>query len=126
MKKTITSRILPAILFLIILAAVFFPKQGSIQGTRTSEPTKYLLDFTQMTGEDSAVLSLKAGDILHCSWNITSGRADITIGLSGQEPIYRGNQLDYAAFDLVIPEDGTYLVTFSARKAAGTLHIMVQ
>ena len=62
---------------------------------------------------------LESGDTLKVTYEVRDGRADVTIGISGQDLIYRGNDVQTGAFELPISETGEYVISsMPARQAA--------
>ena len=49
----------------------------------------------------------------------TKGSVDVTVRLEGQEPVYRGNGQQNAAFLLEIAETGNYHISVSGHQAKG-------
>lgn len=90
-------------------------------GSRVGNPDGFLLDFSYMDQSDSHTMSLKPGDILKVTYEIKDGRIDVTIGISGQDPIYHGNDVQTGAFELPIQEEGEYVISVNASRACGRL-----
>lgn len=93
----------------------------TFDGSGVGNPDGYWLDFSYMDQSDSHTMSLKPGDILKVTYEIRDGRADVTIGVSGQDPIYRGNDVQTGTFELPIQEEGEYVISVNAGKASGRL-----
>ena len=64
---------------------------------------------------------LKEGDRLKVSLSHTEGFVDVTVGMEGQEPIYRGNGQQNAEFVLEIAETGNYHISVSGHQAKGNV-----
>lgn len=92
-------------------------------GSRVKNPNGYLLDFSYMDENDSQTMYLESGDILKVTYEIKDGRIDVTIGISDQDPIYRGSDVQTGDFELTIQETGEYVISVHASKASGTLEI---
>lgn len=90
-------------------------------GSRVGNPDGYWLDFSYMDQSDNHTMSLKPGDILKVTYEVRDGRIDVTIGVPGQDPIYRGNDVQTGAFELPIQETGEYIISVNASKASGRL-----
>ena len=108
------------------LACLFLPWRRDrndrvFNGSRVGNPDGFLLDFSYMDQSDSHTMSLKPGDILKVTYEIKDGRIDVTIGISGQDPIYHGNDVQTGAFELPIQEEGEYVISVNASRACGRL-----
>ena len=90
-------------------------------GSRVGNPNEYLLDFSYMDKSDCQTMYLESGDILKVTYEIKDGRIDVTIGISDQDPIYRGNDVQTGDFELPIQETGEYVISIRASKASGRL-----
>ena len=125
MKKKIV--LLFTVIALIAAAGILiFMRQSDTRfdGDRISDPGRFALRFERMNKTDSETMALAEGDALHVSWRIESGRADIAIGMEGEEAVYRANGRtagDEADFDVEIPQTGTYTITVTAREAKGRI-----
>lgn len=102
---------------------LFWPWRSDriFNGSRVGNPDGFLLDFSYMDRSDSHTMSLKPGDILKVSYEIKDGRIDVAIGISGQDPIYHGNDVQTGAFELPIQEEGEYVISVNASRACGRL-----
>jgi len=118
-RNTILSCILLTVLLLGAISLLVYEKQSIFNGSRVKNPDGYTLEFTKMNQTDSHTLALQAGDSLTVDFAIDRGRVDLTVGIPGENPIYRGNDLDSAVFDLTIPKDGAYQIAVSAKHASG-------
>jgi len=119
MKRKTIAIILIALVLLGAISFVVYEKRTLFNGSRVKNPDCYTLEFTAMNQTDSHTLALQAGDSLSVDFAIDRGRVDLTVGIPGENPIYRGNDIDSAVFDLTIPKDGAYQVTVSAKHASG-------
>ena len=82
---------------------------------------EYLLDFSYMDENDSQTMYLESGDILKVTYEVKDGRINVTIGISEQDPIYRGSDVQTEDFELPIQEAGEYVISVNASKASGRL-----
>ena len=71
--------------------------------------------------EESADLNLTEGDRLQVFLSHAEGTVDVTVGMEGQEPIYRGNGQQNADFVLEIAETGSYHISVSGHQAKGNI-----
>lgn len=125
-KRTRTVlRICVLMTALAIGSACLFCRRDGIDrvfdGSRVANPDGFRLDFSYMNRSDSQTLELAPGDTLEVAYEIREGRVDVTIGLSGQAPIYRGNDVQTGAFELPVEEAGAYVISVNAGKASGRL-----
>jgi hypothetical protein len=77
------------------------------------------MEYGILNQEESADLNLTEGDRLKVSLSHTEGFVDVTVGMEGQEPIYRGNGQQNADFVLDILETGNYHISVSGHQAKG-------
>ena len=123
MRKKII--LLATVVALIAVAGLLvFTRQPETRfdGERISNPGHFALRFDRMNGTDSETMALQEGDAIHVSWQIESGRVDMSIGMEGEEAIYRADDRpagDQADFDVEIPQTGSYTITVFAREAKG-------
>ena len=66
----------------------------------------YILEFANMNREDSYRIPVCKGDVFAVNSRIEKGHVDFIIGEDGRTPIYRGNNLESSAFNVIAPEDG--------------------
>lgn len=93
----------------------------AFDGSRVGNPDGFLLDFSYMDRSDSHTLSLKPGDILKATYEVKDGRIDVTIRVSGHDPIYCGNDVQTGTFELPVQEEGEYVISVNASRASGRL-----
>ncbi len=95
---------------------------GSIfDGSRASDASGFRMAYSMLNREEAADLNLAEGDRLRVSLSHTEGYVDVTVGLEGKAPIYRGNGQQNADFVLDIPETGTYHMSVSGHRAKGNV-----
>ena len=93
---------------------------GSVfDGSRVSDASGFRMEYSILNREESAGLNLTEGDRLQVSLSHTEGSVDMTVGMDGHEPIYRGNGQQNAEFILEITETGNYRISVSGRQAKG-------
>ena len=92
---------------------------GVFDGSRVSDASGFRMEYSILNREESAELNLTEGDRLRISLSHTEGSVDVTVGMEGQEPIYRGNGQQDADFVLEIPETGNYRISASGHQAKG-------
>ena len=109
-----------------MLAAMLFLltgcRTGSVfDGSRVSDASGFRMEYSILNREESAGLNLTEGDRLQVSLSHTEGTVDVTVGMNGKEPIYRGNGQQYAEFVLEILEKGNYHISVSGHQAKGNI-----
>ena len=106
-----------------MLAAMLFLltgcRNGSVfDGSRVSDASGFRMEYSILNREESAGLNLTEGDRLQVSLSHTEGTVDVTVGMNGKEPIYRGNGQQNAGFVL---EKGNYHISVSGHQAKGNI-----
>ena len=109
-----------------MLAAMLFLLTGCgtgsvFDGSRVSDASGFRMEYSILNREASADLNLTEGDRLQVSLTHTEGYVDVTVGLNGKEPIYRGNGQRNAGFVLEIAETGNYHISVSGHRAKGSV-----
>ncbi len=95
---------------------------GSVfDGSGVSDAFGFRMEYSIPDREESADLNLTEGDRLQVFLSHTEGSVDVTVGMEGQETIYRGNGQQNADFVLEIPETGTYHISVSGHRAKGNV-----
>ena len=95
---------------------------GSVfNGSRASDASGFRMEYSILNREESSGLSLTEGDRLQVSLSHTEGSVDMTVGMDGHEPIYRGNGQQNAEFVLEILEKGNYHISVSGHQAKGNV-----
>ena len=79
------------------------------------------MEYRILNREESDDLNLTEGDRLEVSLSHTEGSVDVTVGMEGKEPIYRGNGQQNAEFVLEIAETGNYHISVSGHQAKGNI-----
>ena len=90
-------------------------------GSRVSDASGFRMEYSILNREESAGLNLTEGDRLQVSLSHTEGTVDVTVGMNGKEPIYRGNGQQNADFVLEIAETGSYHIFVSGHQAKGNI-----
>lgn len=97
-------------------------RTGSVfDGSRVSDGSGFRMEYSILNREESAGLNLTEGDRLQVSLSHTEGTVDVTVGMNGKEPIYRGNGQQNAEFVLEILEKGNYHISVSGHQAKGNI-----
>ena len=124
--KTVRQSGLKAAACVCALAAMLFLLTGcgtgsAFDGSRVSDASGFRMEYSILNREESADLNLTEGDRLQVLLSHTEGTVDVTVRLEGQEPVYRGNGQQNAAFLLEIAETGNYHISVSGHQAKGNV-----
>ena len=109
-----------------MLAAMIFLLTGCgtgsvFDGSRVSDASGFRMEYSMLNQEESADLELIKGDRLQVSLSHTEGSVDVTVGMEGQEPVYRGRGQQNAEFVLEIAKTGNYHISVSGHQAKGNI-----
>ena len=109
-----------------MLAAMLFLLSGcgtgsGFDGSRISDASGFRMEYSVLNREEGDDLNLMEGDRLRVSLSHTEGSVDVTVGMEGKEPIYRGNGQQNAEFILEIAETGSYHISVSGHRAKGNV-----
>ena len=109
-----------------LLAVLLFLLTGCgtssvFDGSRIANASEFQMEYSVLDREETADMVLEAGDQLRITLSHTAGTVDVTVGLKGKEPIYRGNRQQNAGFMLVIDETGNYQISVSGHQAKGSV-----
>ena len=95
---------------------------GSVfDGSRVSNASGFRMEYSILNREESVDLTLTEGDRLQVSLSHTEGSVDVTVGMEGQEPVYRGRGQQNAEFVLEIAKTGNYHISVSGHQAKGNV-----
>ena len=108
----------------IMIAALLFLLTGCgtgsvFDGSRVSNASEFQMSYSVLNREEWADLNLTEGDRLKVFLSHTEGAVDVTVGMEGKGPIYRGNGQQNADFILEIAETGSYHISVSGHQAKG-------
>ena len=111
-------------LALLCLAALLLPLAGcgspaAFDGSRTSDETGFYMEYAVLNRQETADLTLAAGEQLRVFLAHSAGDIDLTVGRPGKEPLYTGKAQANAEFVLTAPEDGVYRIDVTGRHAKG-------
>ena len=109
-----------------MLAAMLFVLTGCgagsvFDGSKVANASEFQMEYSILNREETAELVLQAGEQLRVTLSHTEGTVDVTVGMNGKEPIYRGNGQQNADFVLEIAETGSYHISVSGHKAKGNI-----
>ena len=121
MKKTFLKRF--AILSLLVSLCVMLSgcAASDFDGSRVANEGGFWLEYSMLNRECTADLALSEGDQLEVVIAHSSGDVDVTVGLPGKDPLYRGNGQQNGEFKLPISEAGTYSISVTGHKAKGSV-----
>ena len=111
---------------IFMLAVMLFLLTGCgtssvFDGSRISNASEFRMEYSVLDREETAELALKAGDQLRVTLSHTEGTVDVTVGIEGKTPIYRGSGQQNADFVLEITEAGNYRISVSGHQAKGNV-----
>lgn len=109
----------------VLLCAVLTGCQsgGHFSGSRVVSADEFRMDYTLLDQQETAVLTLSAGDALRVALTHTRGTVDVTVGITDTDPIeliYEGRGLTDTTFTLNIHQDGEYHIAVTGHKAEGS------
>ena len=123
MKKQRIRKSGSPVCFLLCAAVIFLlcgcVRKSVFDGSRTSDETGFRMEYRMLDREETADLQLNEGDRLAVKISHMKGRADVTVGISGSQPVYRGTEQTDAEFTLIIPETGIYHISVTGHQAEG-------
>lgn len=108
---------LPVILFLLTGCHT----DSVFDGSRVSNESEFQMDYSVLDREETEDLVFYAGDQLQITLSHANGYVDVSVGMEGKEPIYRGNGQQNADFFLEIAETGNYHISVSGHQARGNI-----
>ena len=94
---------------------------GAFEGSRVSDAAGFRMEYSSLNREEAAGLTLNEGDRLQVSLSHTEGSVDVTVGMEGHAPVYRGSGQQNAEFVLEIAEAGSYRISVSGHQAKGSV-----
>ena len=117
MKQAACVCMLAAMLFLLTGCGT----SGIFDGSRISNASEFQMEYSVLNREETAELVLQAGEQLRVTLSHTEGTVDVTVGMEGQEPVYRGRGQQNAEFVLEIAKTGNYHISVSGHQAKGNI-----
>lgn len=100
--------------------------QPGFTGDRVRNQESYLLDCRRMNGNDSHSLYLEEGEVLRVSSTIKSGSMRVTIGIDGEDAIYKSDSIEAGSFDVIAPKTGSYKIQVDAKHFAGKISFNIE
>lgn len=77
-------------------------------------------------GEISEKIKLERGDTLDINFVPMGGNMQITVGIEGEEPIFRRGDGHFINYKCTVDEDGIYTITFIGKHAEGSFNLSVE
>ena len=111
--------VLIALLGLLLLALTGCREASVFDGSMAANDDGFTMEYTVLNKEQTAQISLAAGDQLQVTFAHTKGSVDVTVGMDGKEPLYKGSAQENAEFSLLVSEPGVYRITVTGHQAKG-------
>lgn len=117
-------------LFLIPILLLILLLGGCSQSSRYTsnvDNDSFSLTFYPLNGTRAESFALNTGDLIEVSAAKESGQLGIIIARTGEKPVYQSDALKVSACDFTVevPEDGTYTITVTGRKAYGSAEFTI-
>ena len=123
-KYNIKRCVLTAITVLIVSTLLCACAQGSaFNGNMTRDEDHFDMTFEILNTSYSHELEMKEGEALEVTVDIESGDLSLLIQKDDDKPIYQGNRIESAKFQVGIEAEGTYTLTVIGKRARG--HVIV-
>lgn len=108
-----------ALLSVLLLTAC---QNASFDGSRTGDASHLLMDYKIFNGTDSQLLELEKGDVIDGELVVEAGQLSVKIQKADDKPIYDTENIFFSnTCQIPIEEDGTYKLTVTGEKAAGSI-----
>lgn len=122
MKKCIVA--LCAILLVFMLASCGSIDSATFSGSKTGDENHYDISFGILNTTYTHDLVMAQGERIRVHVEKESGTITVKIQKGQETPVYEGNGEVATDFSVTIPEDGTYTVSVTGKKAKG--HVTFQ
>ena len=123
-KYNITRCVLTAITVLIVSMLLCACMQGAaFDGSITEDEDHFDMTFEVLNTSYSHELEMKEGEALEVTVDVESGDLSLLIQKDDDKPIYQGNRIESAKFQVGIEAEGTYTLTVIGKRARG--HVIV-
>lgn len=122
MKKHITA--LCAILLVFMLGSCGSIDSATFSGSKTGDENHYDISFGILNTTYTHDLVMTQGERIRVHVEKESGTITVKIQKGQETPVYEGNGEVATDFSVTIPEDGTYTVSVTGKKAKG--HVTFQ
>ncbi|WP_022768890.1 hypothetical protein [Butyrivibrio sp. NC2007] len=123
-KYEIKRCLLTAITVLIVSTLLCACMHGAaFDGSITEDEDHFDMTFEILNTSYSHELKMKEGEALEVTVDAESGNLSLIIQKDDNKPIYQGNKIKSAKFQVGIDTEGTYTLTVTGRKARGYVMI---
>ena len=120
MKKSILR-----LITVLILGAVLCGCGGSstFSGSKTGDANHFDINFDILNTSYTHDLNLNAGEKLDVTVEKTTGEISLLIQAGEESPVYQGDNMDSANFQVGIEKAGKYTITVTGKRAAGHVNV---
>ena len=123
-KYEIKRHLLTAVTVLIVSTLLCACAQGAaFNGNMTRDKDHFDMTFEILNTSYSHELEMKEGEALEVTVDAESGNLSLIIQKDDNKPIYQGNKIKSAKFQVGIDTEGRYTLTGTGRKARGYVMI---
>ncbi len=123
-KYEINRYVLTTVTVLIVSTLLCACAQGAaFNGNMTRDKDHFDMTFEILNTSYSHELEMKEGEALEVTVDVESGDLSLLIQKDDDKPIYQGNRIESAKFQVGIEAEGTYTLTVIGKMARG--HVIV-
>ena len=123
-KYEIKRYVLTTVTVLIVSTLLCACAQGAaFNGNMTRDKDHFDMTFEILNTSYSHELEMKEGEALEVTVDAESGNLSLIIQKDDNKPIYQGNKIKSAKFQVGIEAEGTYTLTVIGKRARG--HVIV-
>ena len=123
-KYEIKRYVLTTVAVLIVSKLLCACAQGAaFNGNMTRDKDHFDMTFEILNTSYSHELEMKEGEALEVTVDVESGDLSLLIQKDDDKPIYQGNKIESAKFQVGIEAEGTYTLTVIGKRARG--HVIV-
>ena len=123
-KYEIKRYVLTTVAVLIVSKLLCACAQGAaFNGNMTRDKDHFDMTFEILNTSYSHELEMKEGEALEVTVDAESGNLSLLIQKDDDKPIYQGNKIESAKFQVGIEAEGTYTLTVIGKRARG--HVIV-
>ena len=123
-KYEIKRYVLTTVAVLIVSKLLCACAQGAaFNGNMTRDKDHFDMTFEILNTSYSHELEMKEGEALEVTVDVESGDLSLLIQKDDDKPIYQGNRIESAKFQVGIEAEGTYTLIVIGKRARG--HVIV-
>lgn len=123
-KYELKRYVLTTVTVLIVSTLLCACVQGAaFNGNMTRDKDHFDMTFEILNTSYSHELEMKEGEALEVTVDVESGDLSLLIQKDDDKPIYQGNRVESAKFQVGIESEGTYTLTVIGKKTRG--HVIV-